>query len=117
MQPDQILPRVVHAVAVVDAQAGDLFLSEQLPDQAMRLCAKTSGFSMRRPTKIVHVEEAAIVDLLRRSAPVGEPVGLHIQQRVQGVEAVRIAFHPVDGGQRIGVNRRLCSLFALSAAL
>ena len=95
LQPDQVLARVEHAVAVVDAQPGHLLLRQQLADQAVRL-----GKDLRRlhaqADQVVHVEEAAVVDLLRRSAPVGQPVWLHVQELMQRIEAVRIAFRTVD---------------------
>ena len=40
--------------------------------------------------ELVHVEKAPIVDLVRRRAPVRQPVSLRLEQLVQRIEAVRV---------------------------
>ena len=50
----------------------------------------------------VHVEEAAVVDVARRHPPMGQPVGLRLQQPVQRPEAVRAALEAVEQRQRAG---------------
>ncbi len=59
------------------------------------------GVFHAQANQVVHVEEAAVVDLLRGSAPRGQPIRLRIQQQVQAVEAVGIPFDAVDVGQRL----------------
>ena len=54
--------------------------------------------------QVVHVEEAAVVDLLRGSTPGRQPIRLRVQQQVQAVEAVRIPFDAIDGSQRMFYN-------------
>ena len=51
--------------------------------------------------EIVDVEEAAVIDFLRRHAPEGEPVRLLVQQLVERIEAARIAGRAVDLRQRL----------------
>jgi hypothetical protein len=55
---------------------------------------------MRRPVRqLVDVEETAIVDFLRRHPPVGEPVRLLVEKRVEGVETPRVAGGAVEMAQ------------------
>ena len=49
--------------------------------------------------EVVDVEEAPVVDVVRREAPEREPVGLSGQQLVERVEAARIAGRAVDRGE------------------
>ena len=48
--------------------------------------------------QLVDVEEAPVVDLFAGDAPVRQPVGLDGEQVVERVEAVRLAFDAVEGG-------------------
>ena len=41
--------------------------------------------------EIVDVEEAPVVDFLRRDPPEGEAIGLIVQQRIERIETARIA--------------------------
>ncbi len=57
----------------------------------------TSSRSARKRCKVVDVEEAAVVDVVGRDPPEREPVGLPADQRVEDIEAARIARIAVDG--------------------
>src|SRR5581483_4629439 len=50
--------------------------------------------------KIVDVEEAAVIDLVRGNAPVREPVGLILEQPMQGIEGRRVAGRAVEIAHR-----------------
>ena len=49
------------------------------------------GFLDADGRQIVDVEEAAVIDLLGRDAPVAEAVGLIGEERLEAVEAARVA--------------------------
>ena len=50
--------------------------------------------------EIVDVEEAAVIDLLRRDAPEGKAISLIIHQLIERIEAARVARRAVDLGDR-----------------
>ena len=79
---------------MVDAKAGDLSLGQEPQDQAVRLL-KDVGPLHADGRQLVDVEKPAIVDLVRGHAPIGEPVGLVLQQLVQQIEAPRVPLHAV----------------------
>ena len=59
------------------------------------------GFEDRRVfhpqgRELVDIEEAPIIDFLGRDTPVGEPIGLLIEQSIEIVEAARLASHAVE---------------------
>ena len=89
---------------------------------------RPSGWSMRRPVtmpsaqqledaavrrlehlrllhadgrQLVDVEEAAVVDLVGRHPPEGQPVGLGVEQRLEPVEAARVARPAVERRARL----------------
>ncbi len=70
------------------------------PNQAVG-CGEDLGILHAQADQVVHIEEAAVVDLLGGGAPGGQPVGLRVQQQVQAVEAVGISFDAVDGLERL----------------
>ena len=96
LQPDEVLARVEHAIAVVDAQPGHPTGREQLPDQAVG-SGEDLGILHAQANQVIHIEEAPVVDLLGRGPPGCQPVGLRVEQKVQAVEAVRISFSAVEG--------------------
>ena len=46
--------------------------------------------------QIVDVEETPVIDFLRRHPPESEPIGLIVQQRIERIEAARIARRAID---------------------
>ena len=79
---------------MIDAKAGDLALAHEAQDELVRDVEDLRHLHPHRG-EVVHVEEAAVVDLVARDAPVGEPVRLGGQEPVEEVEARGIAFRPV----------------------
>ena len=76
---------------MIDAQRVDLALGA--PDAAPAGASRVEDlriFGAQRG-ELVDVEEAAVVDVVRRDAPVGEAERLAFEQRVQRVEAGGIA--------------------------
>ena len=82
LQLAEVVRRVPEAVRVVDAQAGHLSLGEQPEDEFVRR-AEDLGLLDADRRQVVDVEEAAVVDLLRRDAPEGRAVGLRVEQIVE----------------------------------
>ena len=80
---------------MVDAQAVDAALAHEAEDRLVR-AGEDLGFLDAQPGEAVDVEEAAIVDVARRDAPMGEPVGLRLEDAMQRPEALRDAGGAVD---------------------
>ncbi len=78
---------------MVDAQAIHQALADQLENLAMGGFEHGAAFDPQ-PAQLVDVEEAPPVDVVRRSAPTGQAVGLLLKQLVQALKAVRLA--PVE---------------------
>ena len=95
LEPPEVFDGRVEPVGVVDAQAGDLALAHEAQDELMRGVEDLRHLHPQRG-EVVHVEEAAVVDLVARHAPVGEPVRLGGQEPVEEVEARGISFRPVQ---------------------
>ena len=70
LQANQVLPRIQHAIAVIDPNASDRLFREQAPQHAMGSCEDLRVLHAQT-NQIVDVEEAAIVDLLAGDAPMG----------------------------------------------
>ncbi len=90
LQMAEVGARGEQAVDVVDAQTGDVPFADEAEDELMRgiedlpvLDADTS--------EMVDVEETAVVDLLGRDTPVGEPVPLGVEDALHGIEAFGLA--------------------------
>ena len=104
LQARDVVDRIDQAVGMIDAQAGHLAFADQPQNQAVR------GLEHRRifhahAGQLVHVEEAPVVDFVRRRPPVGQPVVLLVEQRVQPIEAARIAGAPFH----TAIARSMCS--------
>jgi hypothetical protein len=66
---------------MVDPQPVDSAPRDQREDQPVRLGEQLGLLDTQRG-EVVDIEEAAIVDLVRGDAPIGEPVGLSVEQPV-----------------------------------
>src|SRR3954468_21844481 len=99
LQTYQVLPRVEHAVAVVNAHAGDDLFRQKAAQHAMS-CSKHPWIFHAQSHKLVYVEEAAIVDLLARNAPVSKSIHLKLKQQMQQIKAARIGGGAIDVLQR-----------------
>ena len=89
---------------MIDAQAGDGAALHQLEDEAVHLVEHRRVFHAQR-RELVDVEEAPVVDLLRRDAPVREPVRLLVEQPIERIEAARLAGDAVAAGATHAVDR------------
>ena len=100
-QPAQalkILRGIAQAVDVVEPQALQLALRDQLFDQGMD-GVERAGILDAQPRQRVDVEEAAVVDVAGSEPPVAEPVVLAFEQMMQR-QRWRGAFRPgAVGGQ------------------
>ena len=76
---------------MVDAQALDLAFAEQAKQQPVGVLEDLGLFHAHRG-QLGDVEEAAVVDLLGRDPPEGQPIGLIVEQRVESVEAGWVAW-------------------------
>ncbi len=101
LERGEILARVIQTVRVVDAHAGDLFLCEQLPEELVGGLEDLRQFHADGGQR-VDVEKAAVVDLLRRHAPIAQAVGLRVDERVERVEGTRVARRALDAFERVG---------------
>ncbi len=82
---------------MVEAQASDFALHEQAQDQTVRRLEDVWFLHAERG-QFVDVEEAAIVDFIRRHLPERQPIGLIVEKIVEQVEAVRIVLVAVEDG-------------------
>ncbi len=80
---------------MIDAEAGNVALAHE-----RNISACTSRKDLRilhaDGGEIIDVEEAAVIDLVDGDAPEAEAIGFAVEQFLQLVEAVRVAFAPVD---------------------
>ncbi len=99
LQHREIARRIEEAVRVIDSHRLHAAVLQQLRQQLVGR-GKDLRVLDAQPRELVDVEEAPVVDLVRRGAPVRQPVGLRFEQLVQGVEAVgpaRLAVHLAHG--------------------
>ena len=101
LERGEILARVIQTVRVVDAHAGDFFLFEQLPEELVRGLEHLRQFHADGGQG-VDVEEAAVVDFLRRDAPGTQAVGLRIDEMIERIEGTRVARRALDMFERVG---------------
>ncbi len=94
LQAAEVFRRIVQAVGVVDAQPLDLPLVHQPQNQPMRLLEDV-GVLHADGRQLVDVEESAIIDLVRRHAPIGQTVGLFREQLIEQVKALGLALRAV----------------------
>ena len=80
-----VVAGVEEAVDVIDAQALDASRCEQFEHEPVR---GAEDFRIFHPHahEVVDIEEAAVVDLVRRDAPICEPVMLGGEQLVEPVD-------------------------------
>jgi len=101
LQATEVLRRIVETVGVVDTQPLHQSLVGQRQHQAVAGLERFGIFHAHRG-QIVLVEETAVVDLVGGDAPVGQAVGLRLDQRVQRVEALVVARRAVVGDPAVG---------------
>ena len=65
-------------------------LFDQIEEQRVR-GGEDRGIFHPQPDEIVDVEESPVVDLVERGAPVRQAIRLRVEQRVQAIEAGRVA--------------------------
>ncbi len=85
----QISVRVEEPVGMIHAQAGHLALPNEPKDQPMRLLEDFPALDADTG-EVIDVEEAAIIDFFGGDSPVGEPVGLLVEERLERIERSRI---------------------------
>ena len=89
---------------MVDADAVHAPVGEELPEKLVRRLEYLRPLDVQ-PGQRVHVEEPPVVDLVRRGAPVRQPIRLRLEQLVQGIEARRVAGDSVHASR----PRRRCA--------
>ena len=100
MQPPEVAGRIPQAIGVIDAQAADLAFGQQ-PEHQLMGRLEHLGAIHANGGQVVHIEKAPVVDLLGRDAPVAQAVGLPLDQRIQHVEAARVAALAVEAPHRL----------------
>ena len=96
---------------MVDSQSLDLAFADEPHEQAVGVLEHLRVLHAYR-RQLGDVEEPPVVDLLSGNAPEGKPVRLGIEQRVQAVEAGRVAlfavhllYHCIESGAELGGRR------------
>ncbi len=95
LQPAEIRGRIEQAIGMIQPQSRDPVLRDEPQDQPVGGVEDT-GILHPEAAQLVDVEEAPIVDLVKRRPPVRKAVRLHFEQRMQPVEARRRAGRAVD---------------------
>ena len=95
LQQPEIAAGIGEPVRVIDAEPVDLAFRQQAQRQPVRLLEHVGVFHPHRGEG-VDVEEAAVVDLLRRDAPMRQAVSLRVEQLVEQIEAARLLLGPVE---------------------
>ena len=90
---------------MIDAKAGGGAASNQLEHETVDFLEHRRIFHAQR-RELVDVEEAAVVDLFGRDAPVREPVRLGVEQRIETIERSRLAGDAVEASQA-GLQERV----------
>ena len=99
LQRPNIILRIGEAVDMVDPQPLDPVGPHQFEDERMGPF-ENGGLLDAHPRQRVDVEEAAVVDVARRDAPVRQPVALQLEDAVERVEAFRDALGAVNEVER-----------------
>src|SRR5512143_2565890 len=82
---------------MVDPEPDDLPLADEPQDEPVRLVE--DAFVLHPDGgEAVDVEEAAVVDLLSRHAPVRQAIGLRVEEAVEQIEASRVSRSAVEEG-------------------
>ena len=95
LQALQVRLRIVQAIDMIDAQAVDHAALDQLEGEPVRAVEHARLVHAQR-REVVDVEEAPVVDLVDRYAPVRQSIRLRVEQRVESIEAARIARRAVE---------------------
>ena len=90
---------------MVDPQADHVMPGGEVQNQGVGRAEDLLAVRPQRGQR-VDIEEPAIVDLVAGHAPVGQPIGLGREQRVERVEAAGVSRCSVEAGQRCA-DRRL----------
>ena len=100
LQHFEIACRIEEAVRVVDADTVYASVGKELPEKLVRRLEYLRPLHVKRGQR-VHVEEPPVIDLVRRGAPVRQPIRLHLEQLVKGIETRRVAGDSVHVSHRI----------------
>ncbi len=95
LEAKEVFPGGIETVGMVHPDPPDLALADQAKDQLVA-CREDLGALHPDGGQIIDVEEAAIVDLIPGHPPVGEPVGLLGEERIQVVEACGVSGGAVE---------------------
>src|SRR5215469_13541878 len=94
LQPLEVLLGIVEPVGMVDAESVNLAFAQEseyefvgLVEDKLRLLSQGS--------EVVDVEKAPVIDVVGGNPPIGEAIGLRLDQLVQGIERGGIAGFPV----------------------
>lgn len=90
-QASAIAARIGQAVDVIDAQAIEQTVLEQLEDLAVHGLEHLAALDPQAD-QFADVEETAPVDVVRRGAPTGQAVVLRLEQAVQALASLLVAF-------------------------
>ena len=102
-EPGAVAGRVGHAVDVIDAQAVDQAVPDQLTDDAVG-GVEDLGVLGPQGDQRVDIQEAAVVELVGRDLPAGEAVGLRVEEGVQRDGIVRQPGEHGGAGDAVGVH-------------
>ena len=96
LEVKEVLHRVEQTIWVVDAQASHLPCTEQSEHDGVHGPEDLGLFDANR-RQLVDIEEASIVDLIRRHPPIAKTIRLMCQERLELVKAMRVATPAVHG--------------------
>ena len=101
LQHREVQCRIEEPVGMIDAHGLDAPALDQLFQERVRRGKHLRVFDPQAG-QLIHVEESAVVDLVRRRAPVRQAVGLRLEELVQDVEALRTSDLAIDLAHRRG---------------
>ena len=105
LQAREVLCGIQQAVRMIDAQPFHQALRQPAPQQLVGL-GKNAGVFHAQAHQVIDVEEAPVIDFLRRNAPVRQPVWLRLQYAVQRIKGAALAGIAVHLAQRALHNSR-----------
>ena len=88
LQAPGVLQRIEQDIDVIHAQTINASVLDQAQQAAMRFVEQVDAFHAQT-AQGVDVEEAAVVDLVRRNPPIRQSVGLGVEQPPQRPPAIR----------------------------
>src|SRR5262245_13473649 len=90
LKPLDVALRVEEPVDVIQSQARELPLADEAEHQTV--CRGEYGLVLHAQAgKVVDVEKTAIVDLVQRRLPVGQPIRQRLEELVKAIERFRFA--------------------------